>query len=316
MRVLLIAGGGPAIQIQTALASAGFQTYMTDEGEEGVDLAKTFEYDAILFYPEMLLDGVDVVRAARKAKITAPILVISGDSKAETKVAALNAGADDYITTPALTDEIVARLHAVIRRAKGHTSQTIRVGDHLAIDIGAKCVLVDGRPVHLTGREYMILEALCLRKGQALTKDALLDHVYGGMDEPEIKIIDVYVCKIRKKLDEAGAGGHLITIWGRGYKIADVPEHKRVASIDFIERRLTDKERILRALVTADRAMRPFELARACEFKPADIYAKIQLSTRHGLVVNDGRRERGGALYIPTQVGRDWLASLDRRAAA
>jgi two-component system cell cycle response regulator CtrA len=118
----------------------------------------------------------------------------------------------------------VARIHAIVRRSKGHSQSVIRTGK-LAVNLDAKTVEVDGARVYLTGKEYAILELLSLRKGTTLTKDMFLNHLYGGMDEPELKIIDVFICKLRKKLSLACGGLHYIeTVWGRGYVLCDPQE--------------------------------------------------------------------------------------------
>ena len=96
----------------------------------------------------------------------------------------------------------------------------------MELNLDSREVTIDGRGIHLTGKEYSILELLVLRKGMVLTKEAFLNHLYGGMDEPEVKIIDVFVCKLRKKLARAGAEGIIGTIWGRGYMIRELATHE------------------------------------------------------------------------------------------
>lgn len=115
----------------------------------------------------------------------------------------------------------MARIHAIIRRSKGHAQSVINTGK-FCINLDAKTVDVAGKTVHLTGKEYQMLELLSLRKGTTLTKDMFLNHLYGGMDEPELKIIDVFICKLRKKLSLATDGDNYIeTVWGRGYVLRD-----------------------------------------------------------------------------------------------
>ena len=115
----------------------------------------------------------------------------------------------------------MARIHAIIRRSKGHSQSVIRTGK-INVNLDAKTVDAGGKPVHLTGKEYQMLELLSLRKGTTLTKEMFLNHLYGGMDEPELKIIDVFICKLRKKLSEATDGVNYIeTVWGRGYVLRD-----------------------------------------------------------------------------------------------
>src|SRR4029078_1564539 len=139
----------------------------------------------------------------------------------EDKVRGLGFGADDYMTKPFHKDELVARIHAIVRRSKGHAQSCIQTGD-LVVNLDTKTVEVGGQRVHLTGKEYQMLELLSLRKGTTLTKEMLLNHLYGGMDEPQIKIIDVFICKLRKKLATAAGGKNFIeTVWGRGYVLRE-----------------------------------------------------------------------------------------------
>jgi two-component system cell cycle response regulator CtrA len=148
-------------------------------------------------------------------------MVLTGSQDFESKLQTLGSGADDYLTKPFHREELVARIHAIIRRSKGHAQSIIKTGQ-IAVNLDAKTVDVDGSTVHLTGKEYQMLELLSLRKGTTLTKEMFLNHLYGGMDEPELKIIDVFICKLRKKLSEATAGDNYIeTVWGRGYVLRD-----------------------------------------------------------------------------------------------
>jgi two-component system cell cycle response regulator CtrA len=215
-----------AQSIELMLKSEGFNVYTTDLGEEGVDLGKLYDYDIIILdlqLPDM--SGFDVLKQLRVNKISTPILILSGSTQIENKVKGLGFGADDYMTKPFHKDELIARVHAVVRRSKGHSQSVIQTGK-LTVNLDTKTVEVDGQRVHLTGKEYQMLELLSLRKGTTLTKEMFLNHLYGGMDEPELKIIDVFICKLRKKL-QAAAGQHYIeTVWGRGYVLRDPLEGK------------------------------------------------------------------------------------------
>jgi two-component system cell cycle response regulator CtrA len=226
MRVLLIEDDSATAQsIELILTSEGFNVYTTDLGEDGADLGKIYDYDLILLdlnLPDM--SGMDVLRTLRVSKINTPIMILSGTSEIDTKVKTFAGGADDYMTKPFHKDELVARIHAVVRRSQGHAQSVIRTGD-IAVNLDAKTVEVNGVRVHLTGKEYQILELLALRKGTMLTKEMFLNHLYGGMDEPEVKIIDVFICKLRKKLAVATDGKHHIeTVWGRGYVLREPEE--------------------------------------------------------------------------------------------
>ena len=231
MRVLLIEDDSATAQtIEVMLKSEGFNVYTTDLGEEGVDLGKIYDYDLILLdlsLPDM--SGLDVLRQLRVARIDTPVMILSGTTEIDTKVKSFGGGADDYMTKPFHKDELVARIHAVVRRSKGHAQSVIKTGDIL-VNLDAKTVEVAGNRVHLTGKEYQMLELLSLRKGTTLTKEMFLNHLYGGMDEPELKIIDVFICKLRKKLANAtGSAAPIETVWGRGYVLRD-PAGEQAAS--------------------------------------------------------------------------------------
>jgi two-component system cell cycle response regulator CtrA len=211
MRVLLIEDEPTTARaIELMLTTEGFNVYSTDLGEEGLDLGKLYDYDIILLdlnLPDM--HGYDVLKKLRVAKVQTPVLILSGISEMDSKVRSFGFGADDYVTKPFHREELVARIHAVVRRSKGHSQSVIRTGK-LAVNLDAKTVEVDSARVHLTGKEYAMLELLSLRKGTTLTKEMFLNHLYGGMDEPELKIIDVFICKLRKKLAHACEGENYI----------------------------------------------------------------------------------------------------------
>ena len=223
MRILLVEDDPTTSKsIELMLNHANLNVYSTDLGEEGIDLAKLYDYDLILLdlnLPDM--NGHEVLRQLRLARVETPILILSGEDDTETNIKGFGFGADDYMTKPFHREELVARIHAIIRRSKGHSQSVIYTGK-IAVNLDAKTVEVAGLPVHLTGKEYQMLELLSLRKGTTLTKEMFLNHLYGGMDEPELKIIDVFICKLRKKLSNATDGENYIeTVWGRGYVLRD-----------------------------------------------------------------------------------------------
>jgi two-component system cell cycle response regulator CtrA len=223
MRVLLIEDEPTTAKaIELMLGTEGFNVYTTDLGEEGLDLGKLYDYDIILLdlnLPDM--HGYDVLKKLRVSRIATPVLILSGINETDSKVRSFGFGADDYVTKPFHREELIARIQAVVRRSKGHSQSIVRTGK-LAVNLDSKTVEVDGARVHLTGKEYAILELLTLRKGTTLTKDMFLSHLYGGMDEPELKIIDVFICKLRKKLSVACEGENYIeTVWGRGYALTE-----------------------------------------------------------------------------------------------
>jgi two-component system cell cycle response regulator CtrA len=234
MRILLVEDDPTTSRsIELMLTHANLNVYCTDLGEEGVDLAKLYDYDLILLdlnLPDM--NGHDVLRQLRLARVETPILILSGSDDTDNKIKGFGFGADDYMTKPFHREELVARIHAIIRRSKGHAQSVIRTGK-IAVNLDAKTVDSEGKSVHLTGKEYQMLELLSLRKGTTLTKEMFLNHLYGGMDEPELKIIDVFICKLRKKLAEATGGQTYIeTVWGRGYVLRDpAPQAQRKLAV-------------------------------------------------------------------------------------
>lgn len=223
MRVLIVEDDPMTSKsLELALRAEGMVVDATSMGEDGLEIGKLYDYDIIvldLLLPDM--DGYEVLRRLRASRIETPVLILSGLSEAEKKVKGLGFGADDYLTKPFDRSELVARIQAIVRRSKGHAQSIIRTGK-LAVNLDKRSVEVDNDPLHLTGKEYGILELLSLRKGQTLTKEQFLNHLYGGIDEPELKIIDVFICKLRKKLANATGGANYIeTVWGRGYVLRD-----------------------------------------------------------------------------------------------
>jgi two-component system cell cycle response regulator CtrA len=223
VRVLLIEDDTPTAKgIEILLKREGVSVDSTSFGQYGMEVGKIYDYDGIildLMLPD--IDGIDVIRKLRSSNVRTPVIVLSGLSECKNKINCLDLGADDYITKPFEGRELVSRVQAVIRRSKGHADSVIKIG-RMTINLQNRRVDVDGKPMRLTGKEYSILELLCLRKGATLTKDMFLNHLYGGMDEPELKIIDVFVCKLRKKLMEAlGGECYIETVWGRGYCMKD-----------------------------------------------------------------------------------------------
>ena len=234
MRVLLVEDdSATARSIELMLKSAGYVVDITDLGEDSLEIGKFYDYNIILLdlmLPDM--DGYEVLRRLRSSKVETPVLILSGLAELDNKVKGLGFGADDYLTKPFDKRELIARIQAIIRRSKGHSQSLIKTGK-MSVNLDARTVEVDGKSVHLTGKEYGILELLSLRKGATLTKEMFLNHLYGGMDEPKLKIIDVFVCKLRKKLTTAASGENYIeTVWGRGYVLrdpqtAETPSRKR-----------------------------------------------------------------------------------------
>ena len=223
MRVLLVEDDPATAQsLQMMLESENMVVNATDLGEDGLEIGKLYDYDIIIL--DMMLPdigGIEVLRRLRDARVRTPVLILSGLAEAGNKVKGLGTGADDYLTKPFDKAELMARIQAIVRRSKGHAQSIIRTG-RLSLNLDAHTAEVDGQPIHLTGKEYGILELLSLRKETTQTKEMFLNHLYNGMDEPDLKIIDVFICKLRKKLSDAAGGENYIeTIWGRGYVLRE-----------------------------------------------------------------------------------------------
>lgn len=223
MRVLLIEDDkSTARSIEIALATEGIICDRAELGKDGAEIAKIYEYDVLLL--DLMLpdiDGYEVLLRLRSAKVKTPVLILSGLSSVDQKIKGLGFGADDYLTKPFNRGELIARVQAIVRRSKGHSESVVRFGK-AAINLDTRTLEVDNKRVQLTGKEYAILELLAMRKGTVLTKEMFLNHLYSNLEEPEIKIIDVFICKLRKKLETASGGTSFIeTVWGRGYMLRD-----------------------------------------------------------------------------------------------
>lgn len=211
-----------AERIQEIIEEAGHEVDHALTGEEGLSLAEMESHNVIILdmgLPD--ISGNDITKALRNASNNVPILVLSARTQLEDKLAALDIGADDFMIKPFHRDELLARLHALLRRSEGLNSHVVQIGD-LQIDIRNKQLLEDNKPVTLTRKKFEILELLAMRQGRPVEKSTLMNHLYGSNDEPEIKIIDVFICTLRKKLAEYKKVRHCIeTVWGRGYALGD-----------------------------------------------------------------------------------------------
>jgi two-component system, cell cycle response regulator CtrA len=227
MRALVVDDDTVAARlIQAAVEPHNVVVEAAGTGEDALDLVKVYDFDIMILdlrLPDV--DGADIVRRLRAMHRAVPVLVLSAVDDRQEKVRALVAGADDYLTKPFDPAELVARVQAIVRRSKGHPASVIRTG-RMTVDLANHTVQIDGKPLHVTAKEYGILELLSLRKGMTLTKETFLDHLYGGIDEPEQKIIDVFICKLRKKIAAVANAEHGIeTVWGQGYVLKD-PSHE------------------------------------------------------------------------------------------
>jgi two-component system cell cycle response regulator CtrA len=211
-----------ANRIEVACTPEGLSCHIAETGIDALEMIKLYDYDAVildLMLPD--INGFEVLSRLRAIRNSTPVIILSGLCSIDDKVKCLTIGADDYLTKPFSKVELLARVYAIIRRTSGHFSSVISIGP-LSIDIKQRCVKVYENEMALTGKEYSILELLALKKGAVLPKEAFLNHIYGGMDEPELKIVDVFVCKLRKKIADMTGGLNFIeTVWGRGYTLRD-----------------------------------------------------------------------------------------------
>jgi len=215
-----------AESIAMALEDEGHFYHITSTLEEGLSAAREGQFDAVVLdinLPDG--DGFQFAKAIRRNQIDTSVLVVSGRSSVTDKGVALHSGADGYLTKPFDRQELIANLTAIIRRANGHADNKIVTGP-IVVDLSKHEVMVGESRLDLTSKEYRILELLSLRKGSTLGKSHFLSHLYGGIDEPESKIIDVFICKLRRKLIESTGGDNYIhTVWGQGYVLRDVTSH-------------------------------------------------------------------------------------------
>jgi two-component system cell cycle response regulator CtrA len=223
MWILLIEDDGAASRsIELMLRSEGHDCDIKRLGEDGLAAAKLYDYGVILLdlmLPDM--KGLEVLRRLRSGGLGTPVLILSGLSDVGTMSEGLNAGADDYLVKPFDNRELFARIQAVRRRSQGRDQSIFRSGD-LTVNFDTQSVEVGGKRIHLTPNEYGILELLCQHLGVEVRKEAILNQLYAGRDEPDPRIVDVFVCKLRKKLTEASSGTNDIeTVWGRGYMLRE-----------------------------------------------------------------------------------------------
>jgi len=239
MRILMIEDDPVVSQsVKNTLEAEGMICDVSNLGQDGLEISKIYDYDLLLL-DLMLPDitGHEVTKKLRNNQNKIPICVISALTENDEKIRSLGLGADDYLTKPFNKDELIARIQAIVRRSQGHASSSIIIGK-MTLNMKEKVLLIEDKIVNLTPKEYAILELLALRKGATLTKEMFLNHLYGGIDEPELKIIDVFICKLRRKLSRLlGDENCIETVWGRGYILRDpskenhTPEAEKVVEL-------------------------------------------------------------------------------------
>jgi two-component system cell cycle response regulator CtrA len=222
MRVLLIEDNvARAKTLDAYFIAQGIAAERTDTGEEALELVRHYDFDLLIVNLALsALEGSAVIRRIRAAGRTTPILALSTMRNPRARVEAFTAGADDVVDQQVDPAELLARIRAIVRRSRGHSQSSLQIGA-VTLNLELHTVVANGVSLSLTGKEFALLQLLMLRKNIVMTKDAILTQLYGGMDEPELKIIDVFVCKIRKKLAAVGLGDFIGTVWGRGYMVRD-----------------------------------------------------------------------------------------------
>jgi two-component system cell cycle response regulator CtrA len=217
--------------VQSACIEEGFACHIAYTGSEGIEMIKFYDYDAIILdlgLPDM--HGITVLEKIKNFKKRPPVLVLSGLNATDDKVKCLAAGADDYLTKPFSRIELLARVYAIVRRVNGLHSSVITVGP-ISIDIFNRVVTIHGVEIALTSKEYAIIELLSIKRGAVVPKETFLSHIYGGLDEPDLKIVDVFICKLRKKMAAMSGGLNFIeTVWGRGYTLKENPDVRTYGS--------------------------------------------------------------------------------------
>lgn len=219
MRLLVIEDES-AIRAQLVgfLSQQGFAVDQASDGREGLYFAEEYDYDlAIVDIGLPLLDGIELIKQTRSKGKQYPILILTARGNWQDKVEGLEAGADDYLVKPFHNEELRARVNALIRRASGHASPKLEFGP-IVIDTSAKSVSRDGNPVELTSYEYNTLEYLALHAGEAISKTMLTEHLYQQDFERDSNVIEVFVGRLRKKLDPDGKLQLITTMRGRGYR--------------------------------------------------------------------------------------------------
>jgi two-component system, OmpR family, response regulator PhoP len=219
MRILVVEDE-PALQqqVRSQLEAQGYTVDSTGEGKEGLYLATEYPYDAAIVDIGLPgLSGLDIIAHLRSRGSHLPILVLTARGRWQDKVQGLETGADDYLTKPFETEELLARLKALLRRAAGAAQNVLRCGP-IALNLGTQKVSVDGQEVELTSYEYRLLEHLARERRRVLSKDELAAHLYPHDEERDSNVIEVLIGRLRRKLDPDGRLQPLETVRGRGYR--------------------------------------------------------------------------------------------------
>lgn len=225
MRVLIVTShmtGGH--RLMSSLRREGFSGEVVALDADAADAARqTGPYDAVLIEaPSLGRAAQEALRAIARQRLNIPLVVLAASATMEEEADALGLGADEVLLAPIGVNSLLVRLRALHRRMLGHLSARIGCGN-ITLDQGEGTVSVDGQPVRVTRREFEVLELLLLRRGTLVSKDEFLQRLYGSEDGPDSRTLDVFVCKLRRKLAAVGAAEFIRTSWGRGYMAEEPP---------------------------------------------------------------------------------------------
>jgi two-component system response regulator PhoP len=225
MRVLVVEDEARLLeQLARRLRHAGFAVETAADGEEGLYVGREFPLDvAIVDLGLPGVSGIELIRRLRAEGRDFPILILTARGDWRDKVEGLEAGADDYVVKPFHMEEVLARLNALVRRAAGWSRPRLTLGP-LVVDTRAQEVWVDGRRVELTGYEYRLLEYLALHAGEVISKSELTEHLYAQDFDRDSNVLEVFVRRLRRKLDPDNRLRPIETLRGRGYRLALAPE--------------------------------------------------------------------------------------------
>jgi two-component system response regulator PhoP len=221
MRALVIEDEAPLReQILTSLQEAGYVAEGAADGEEGLFQGSEYPYDiAVVDIGLPKISGIEVIRQWRDSGKSMPVLILTARSRWQEKVEGLEAGADDYMVKPFIMEELLARVRALVRRASGWSQSTIQCGP-ITLDMNSKSVNINQQAVELTAYEYKVLEYLILHAGEVVSKTTLTEHIYHQDFERDSNVMEVFIRRLRKKLDPSNQLKPIETIRGQGYRFA------------------------------------------------------------------------------------------------
>lgn len=220
MRILIVEDDSRLLlQLDQYMQSQGFSVDLADDGEKALYQLKEYDYDlAIIDVGIPSIDGFEVIQRARASDITCPIIILTARDRWQEKVRGLECGADDYLTKPFVHEELVARVKALIRRSAGQASPLIQKGA-LSLDTLANQLYVNDEPVELTAYEYKVIEYLMMNPNKVVSKTEMVEHIYDQDFDLDSNVIEVFVGRLRRKMDKDNNIKPIETLRGRGYRL-------------------------------------------------------------------------------------------------